>query len=90
MPLVIDRVLRRLVVTPDSLRPPFASLNETNNNWFNLPWWIACSYVLRPAGRGHTAMALGCRNFLMSGEQSGSTGCRLPFGGERDYPIGRH
>lgn len=66
LPVGVDRVLRRLVVTPDmhrvhhSLLPP-----ETNSNFgFNLPWWdrLFGTYADQPA-HGHEGMTLGLGQF---------------------------
>lgn len=62
MPAALDRILRRVVVTPDmhrvhhSVRP-----EETNSNYgFNVPWWdrLFGTYRARPA-EAHETMALG-------------------------------
>ncbi len=62
----LDRLLRRLIVTPDmhrvhhSIRPA-----ETNSNFgFNLPWWdrLLGTYREAPAS-GHEAMVIGIEQF---------------------------
>ncbi len=62
MPPGVDRVLRRLVVTPDMHRVHHSVIREeTNSNFgFNLPWWdwICGTYRAQPAA-GHEEMTIG-------------------------------
>jgi sterol desaturase/sphingolipid hydroxylase (fatty acid hydroxylase superfamily) len=62
----VDRVLRRLVVTPDMHRVHHSVLPlETNSNFgFNLPWWDRWFGTYRAQPRdGHTAMRIGLPQF---------------------------
>lgn len=94
MPLIVDRVVRWLVVTPDmhrvhhSLHP-----NETNSNFgFNLPWWdrLFGTYRDQPVD-GHTSMAIGLSQFPDERRTERLHWMLwLPFGRETgDYPINR-
>jgi sterol desaturase/sphingolipid hydroxylase (fatty acid hydroxylase superfamily) len=66
LPPGLDRLLRRIVVTPDmhrvhhSIRP-----EETNSNYgFNLPWWDRLFGTYRPQPRdGHDGMTIGIAQF---------------------------
>lgn len=62
MPIVLDRVVRWLVVTPDMHRVHHSiHARETNSNFgFNLPWWdrLLGTYRDQPA-EGHTGMTIG-------------------------------
>jgi sterol desaturase/sphingolipid hydroxylase (fatty acid hydroxylase superfamily) len=62
MPLVVDRVLRWLVVTPDMHRVHHSwHRRETNSNFgFNLPWWdrLLGTYRDQPVD-GHLGMTIG-------------------------------
>ncbi len=62
LPVVLDRVLRWLVVTPDMHRVHHSVADdEANCNFgFNLPWWdrLLGTYRAQPR-RGHEAMTLG-------------------------------
>ncbi len=64
MPLVIDRWLRMLVVTPDMHRVHHSwHRRETNSNFgFNLPWWdhLFGTYRDQPAD-GHESMTIGLK-----------------------------
>lgn len=66
LPLDLDRVLRRLVVTPDMHRVHHSThRREHNSNYgFNLPWWdhLFRSYTDQPA-EGHTQMVIGLNQF---------------------------
>ena len=66
LPMLVDRFLRLIVVTPDmhrvhhSIRP-----EETNSNFgFNLPWWdrLLGTYKAQPAA-GHEGMSIGIEQF---------------------------
>jgi len=66
LPLALDRVLRRLVVTPDMHRVHHSThRHEHNSNYgFNLPWWdhLFRSYTDQPM-EGHTGMVIGLQQF---------------------------
>ncbi len=66
LPAALDRVLRRLIVTPDMHRVHHSSLpEETHSNFgFNLPWWDRWfgTYLAQPRD-GHQAMQLGLPMF---------------------------
>lgn len=66
MPENADRMLRRLVVTPDMHRVHHSVIiRETDSNYgFNFPWWdrLFGTYRAQPAA-GHTAMTLGLANY---------------------------
>lgn len=62
LPLTLDRLLRKCVVTPDMHRVHHSVLpRETHSNFgFNLPWWdrVVQTYRAQP-DMGHTGMVLG-------------------------------
>jgi sterol desaturase/sphingolipid hydroxylase (fatty acid hydroxylase superfamily) len=62
LPLAADRLLRRLIVTPDMHRVHHSALpRETNSNFgFNLSWWdrLFGTYLAQPAA-GHERMTIG-------------------------------
>jgi sterol desaturase/sphingolipid hydroxylase (fatty acid hydroxylase superfamily) len=66
IPLVVDRALRWLVVTPDMHRVHHSVLhNESSSNFgFNAPWWdrMFGTYRAQPAN-GHEAMIIGVDAF---------------------------
>lgn len=66
LPIPIDRVLRRFVVTPEMHRVHHSVLiKEFNSNFgFNLPWWdrILGTYRAQPEA-GHEAMVIGLSQF---------------------------
>jgi sterol desaturase/sphingolipid hydroxylase (fatty acid hydroxylase superfamily) len=66
IPPAIDRVLRRLVVTPDMHRVHHSiHPQETNSNFgFNLPWWdrLLGTYRAQPRD-GHEGMTIGIEQF---------------------------
>lgn len=66
LPLGLDRVLRRVLVTPDMHRVHHSVVvAETNSNFgFNLPIWdrLFGTYRAQPAA-GHDAMTIGVRDF---------------------------
>lgn len=66
MPLLLDRLLRWLVVTPDMHRVHHSVFpRETNSNFgFNLPWWdrLLGTYRDQPSG-GHADMTIGLSDF---------------------------
>ena len=66
LPVVLDRWLRLLLVTPDMHRVHHSVVyNEANSNFgFNLPWWdrLFGTYRAQPAA-GHEAMTIGVDAF---------------------------
>ena len=66
LPLALDRVLRRFVVTPDMHRVHHSVRGEeTNSNFgFNLPWWDRAfrTYRAQPL-HGHDGMEIGLAEF---------------------------
>jgi sterol desaturase/sphingolipid hydroxylase (fatty acid hydroxylase superfamily) len=72
LPLAFDRVLRRIVVTPDMHRVHHSThRREHDSNYgFNLSWWdhLFRSYTGQP-GEGHVAMRIGLPIFREPGEQ---------------------
>jgi sterol desaturase/sphingolipid hydroxylase (fatty acid hydroxylase superfamily)/rhodanese-related sulfurtransferase len=66
LPPRVDRVLRRLVVTPDMHRVHHSVVvAETNSNYgFNVPWWdrLFGTYRAAPAA-GHDGMSIGIERF---------------------------
>ena len=66
LPLPLDRILRRVVVTPDMHRVHHSIMvAETNSNFgFNLSWWdrLLGTYRAQPAA-GHAAMIIGIEQF---------------------------
>ncbi|MCH7889363.1 MAG: sterol desaturase family protein [Proteobacteria bacterium] len=93
IPLGVDRVLRRLVVTPDMHRVHHSVLPpETNSNFgFNLPWWdrLFGTYRAQPEA-GHGAMTIGIEQFRERRDLRLDRMLVQPFvGGVGDYPINR-
>ena len=93
IPLGVDRVLRRLVVTPDMHRVHHSVLPaETNSNFgFNLPWWdrLFGTYRAQPEA-GHAAMTIGIEQFRGHRDLRLDRMLVQPFvGGVGDYPINR-
>jgi len=84
LPVVVDRTLRWIVVTPDmhrvhhSVRPL-----ETNTNFgFNLPWWDRFFGTYRDQPQdGHEAMAIGLDQFQDRSRQGLPWLLALPFTG---------
>ena len=66
LPAKLDRILRRVVVTPDMHRVHHSVLpSETNSNYgFNLPWWdrLFKTYQAQPK-HGHTEMTIGLNEY---------------------------
>jgi sterol desaturase/sphingolipid hydroxylase (fatty acid hydroxylase superfamily) len=62
MPPALDRILRRIVVTPDMHRVHHSAIrHETDSNFgFNLPWWdrLFGTYRAQPEA-GHGGMTIG-------------------------------
>ena len=91
---VLDRWLRRLVVTPDMHRVHHSILeHETNSNFgFNLPWWdrLFGTYQDQPEA-GHERMAVGIYEFRNEHEVDRLAGMLwLPLRGKvRSYTVNR-
>jgi sterol desaturase/sphingolipid hydroxylase (fatty acid hydroxylase superfamily) len=72
LPIAVDRVLRRLLVTPDMHRVHHSvHRREHDSNYgFNLSWWdhIFRSYTAQPAD-GHTTMTIGLPVFREAPDQ---------------------
>lgn len=72
LPLIMDRFLRLIMVTPDMHRVHHSILpEETNSNFgFNLPWWdrLLGTYRAQPAA-GHEAMTIGIEQFRTPRDQ---------------------
>jgi sterol desaturase/sphingolipid hydroxylase (fatty acid hydroxylase superfamily) len=86
LPLKLDRVLRKLVVTPDMHRVHHSILrNETNSNYgFNLSIWdrIFGTYIDQPE-KGHTEMTIGIPEFRDADQVDRLPGMlALPFVGK--------
>lgn len=85
IPLVVDRWLRWLVVTPDMHRVHHSVVPvETNRNFgFNLPWWdrLLGTYKNQPAA-GHESMTIGLEQFRDPRRLSLPWMLALPFMGE--------
>jgi sterol desaturase/sphingolipid hydroxylase (fatty acid hydroxylase superfamily) len=66
LPMLVDRFLRLIVVTPDMHRVHHSVIpEETNNNFgFNLPWWdrMLGTYKAQPKA-GHEEMLIGIEQF---------------------------
>jgi sterol desaturase/sphingolipid hydroxylase (fatty acid hydroxylase superfamily) len=66
MPPAVDRIVRRLVVTPDMHRVHHSIIRaETDSNFgFNFPWWDHLFGTYRPEPReGHLGMTIGIEAF---------------------------
>jgi sterol desaturase/sphingolipid hydroxylase (fatty acid hydroxylase superfamily) len=85
MPLLVDRALRCLVVTPDMHRVHHSTLPfETNSNFgFNLSWWdrLLGTYRAQPRA-GHGEMKIGLRQFRDPDQLTLPRMLALPFAGE--------
>jgi len=72
LPLPIDAVVRRFLVTPDMHRVHHSiDVRETNSNFgFNLPWWdwLFGTYRAQPAA-GHRGMTIGLSEFREGRDQ---------------------
>jgi sterol desaturase/sphingolipid hydroxylase (fatty acid hydroxylase superfamily) len=94
IPLGLDALLRRLIVTPDMHRVHHSHLaDETNSNFgFNLSLWdrVFGTYRAQPAA-GHTGMVIGIDTFRDPAHCVKLSGLLLmPFTGKvRDYAINR-
>jgi sterol desaturase/sphingolipid hydroxylase (fatty acid hydroxylase superfamily) len=66
IPVIIDRYLRWIMVTPDMHRVHHSAIkNETNSNFgFNIPWWdrLFATYVDQPV-LGHEKLKVGLNEF---------------------------
>ena len=66
LPMLVDRFLRLIVVTPDMHRVHHSVIpEETNSNFgFNLPWWdrLLGTYKAQPKA-GHEEMLIGIEQF---------------------------
>lgn len=66
IPVIIDRYLRWIMVTPDMHRVHHSAIkNETNSNFgFNIPWWdrIFVTYIDQP-DQGHEKLKVGLNEF---------------------------
>ena len=94
IPITVDRILRRFVVTPDMHRVHHSVIiRETNSNYgFNLPWWdrLLGTYKDQPA-MGHTDMVIGLAQFRDPQKLSLPRLLILPFTGDPGrVPINRH
>jgi sterol desaturase/sphingolipid hydroxylase (fatty acid hydroxylase superfamily) len=66
IPISIDRLLRKVIVTPDMHRVHHSVIKaETNSNYgFNIPWWDYIFRTYRPQpSAGHTKMKIGLNEF---------------------------
>jgi len=93
LPERFDRVLRRLIVTPDMHRVHHSvAPHETNSNFgFNLPWWdrLFGTYRAQPQA-GHEAMTIGIEQFRDPRELRLDRMLLQPFrDDDRSYPLGR-
>jgi len=94
IPGSVDRVLRRLLVTPDMHRVHHSvEDDETNSNFgFNLPWWDRLFGTYRDQPRaGHERMVIGIRSARDAKGCSRLPGMlAMPFrGGVEGYAINR-
>lgn len=93
LPLRLDAVLRRILVTPDMHRVHHSIVpRETNSNFgFNLPWWdhLFGTYRAQPAA-GHAGMTIGIEQFRDPRELLLHRMLVQPFrDDDRSYPPGR-
>jgi sterol desaturase/sphingolipid hydroxylase (fatty acid hydroxylase superfamily) len=94
LPATLDRILRRVVVTPDMHRVHHSvEDDETNSNFgFNLPWWDRLFGTYRDQPRaGQLGMTIGIRDHADPREVARLDGMLLlPFQGKiKDYAINR-
>lgn len=82
LPLPFDRVLRRVLVTPDMHRVHHSTIRrETDSNYgFNFPFWdrLFGTYNDQPA-KGHDAMDIGLAEWRDNESASLAWSMRLPF-----------
>jgi len=93
IPESLDRLLRRVVVTPDMHRVHHSVIvRETNSNYgFNLPWWdrLFGTYKDQPE-KGHRGMLIGLGQYRNQQELSLPRLLILPFTGDPGrVPINR-
>jgi sterol desaturase/sphingolipid hydroxylase (fatty acid hydroxylase superfamily) len=93
MPAGIDRVLRRLLVTPDMHRVHHSIVpRETNSNFgFSVSWWdrLFGTYRAQPAA-GHDGMTIGIDRFRDPRELRLDRMLLQPLRGDAaTYPLGR-
>jgi len=93
MPAWLDRLLRRVVVTPDMHRVHHSIVErETNSNFgFNLPWWdrLFGTYRDQPVA-GHETMTIGIEQFRDLAEQRLDRMLTQPFRNDDSrYALGR-
>ncbi len=93
LPLGFDRVLRRVIVTPDMHRVHHSVIpRETNSNFgFNLSIWDRCfgTYCAQPKG-GHQDMSIGIDSFRTNADLALHQMLLQPFKKRSDnYPINR-
>lgn len=83
LPLSVDRVLRKFIVTPDMHRVHHSSIvSETNSNYgFSLSLWdmLFRSYTAQPS-KGHDGMVIGLDEYQDKGPESLTWSLLLPFG----------
>jgi sterol desaturase/sphingolipid hydroxylase (fatty acid hydroxylase superfamily) len=94
IPVSVDRILRRFVVTPDMHRVHHSVIiRETNSNYgFNFPWWdrLLGTYKDQP-DMGHEGMTIGLSQFRDSKRLSLPWLIILPFVEDPGrVPINRH
>ncbi|WP_223250760.1 sterol desaturase family protein [Rhodanobacter denitrificans] len=91
LPVPLDRLLRRFLVTPDMHRVHHSwHPDETNSNFgFNLPWWDRLFGTYRAQPRdGHLDMTLGINQFRDPRELRLDLMLWQPFRGSTEsYPI---
>jgi sterol desaturase/sphingolipid hydroxylase (fatty acid hydroxylase superfamily) len=82
LPAAVDRVLRKLIVTPDMHRVHHSvhRVEHDSNYGFNLSWWdhLFRSYTAQPRD-GHTTMRIGLAQFRADEEQKLLPLLRQPF-----------
>lgn len=84
LPLGLDRVLRRIVVTPDMHRVHHSIVRrETDSNFgFNFPWWDRLCGTYRPQPEaGHDGMTIGLPHYQHQRRQGLVWMLLLPFTG---------
>lgn len=93
LPMLVDRFLRLIVVTPDMHRVHHSIIpEETNSNFgFNLPWWdrLLGTYNAQPKA-GHEEMSIGIEQFRTTRELWLDRMLVQPLKGPASgYPINR-
>ena len=82
LPLSLDRLLRRFIVTPDMHRVHHSTImSETNSNYgFSTSFWdrVFKSYTAQPS-KGHEGMVIGLEEHQASGPASLTWSLLLPF-----------